>query len=119
MKKYWIVIILLIVMTSCYKEVIFNNDDSIPCAIFTYTNIDSTYIFDATESYDADACDTIYLKWCIDNTWTDYIIGHDNIFYPIDRIMITTFISGTHVIKLRVKDTYGWNDMTEEIIIVN
>jgi len=111
-----ILIILSIVLTSCYKEVVFDTDTTVPTAIFSISNVDSTYTFDATESNDVDG-DIIYLQWNIDGNWTEYLIGYDDMFFPVNRVMTHTFISGTHIIKLRVKDDNGWNDMVEETIV--
>jgi len=115
MKKY--LLIAMIALISCSKEVIFETNTTPPFATFTISNTDNIYTFDATGSDDVDG-DIIYLKWNLDSTWTDYMIGYNDMFNPINRIINHEFSIGTYNIQLMVKDSYGWTDTYEETIIV-
>ena len=115
MKKY--LLIAMIALISCTKEVIFETDTTPPFATFTISNIDNIYTFDASDCDDVDG-DIIYLKWNLDGVWTDYLAGYDNMFNPINRTVNHEFQTGTYNIQLMVKDCYGWTDEFEKSIIV-
>jgi len=54
MKNIIGILMVLIIVISCTKEVIFETDTTTPFATFTISNVDNIYTFDASDCDDVD-----------------------------------------------------------------